>query len=232
MRPVERGPRPLAMDGAPIQFNEYGEARDLLIYRIGCYCSYCEMPRPESPDVEHVQPKKWNPALTTYWGNFLLACRTCNSIKGDTPVNVDDFLWPDRDNTWLAFRYQCHRGPQAAAQTNSAVEAKAAATIGLLGLDRQPGHPSFSQRDRRWLVRIQTWDVALLSLNRLYTADTPAMRAQIVETALAKGFWSVWMTVFESDRDMQRRLRDAFPGTAANCWDIAGNPAPRPGGVI
>lgn len=36
----------------------------------------------------------------------------------------------------------------------------------------------------------------------------------IQDSAAGHGFWSVWMTVFAEDLDVQDALRDAFPGTA------------------
>jgi hypothetical protein len=41
------------------------------------------------------------------------------------------------------------------------------------------------------------------------------MKDQIIDTVKAKGFWSVWMTVFSDDADMLDRLMVAFPGTRA-----------------
>ncbi len=33
------------------------------------------------------------------------ACPNCNSVTGDDPVDLDEYLWPDRDNTARAFTY-------------------------------------------------------------------------------------------------------------------------------
>src|SRR5438105_10975821 len=57
MRPVIRGAIPLDGNGQPLVFTDYKEARDPLIARLGDYCSYCEMPCSEGPDVERVRPK-------------------------------------------------------------------------------------------------------------------------------------------------------------------------------
>lgn len=47
------------------------------------------------------------------------------------------------------------------------------------------------------------------------------MREQIVETVKAKGFWSVWMSVFRDDPDMTARLIAAYPGTR---WSVPASP--------
>jgi hypothetical protein len=51
MRPVIRGAIPLDK-GQPLVFTDYKQARDPLTRRLGDYCSYCEMPCNEGPDVE------------------------------------------------------------------------------------------------------------------------------------------------------------------------------------
>ena len=105
MRPVNRGTPPTDASGKEISFEEYNDAREDLVHRIGAYCSYCELPQP-TPDVEHVQPKSLRPTLRLVWKNFLLACKSCNSIKQDKPVRLSQTLWPDRDNTARAFLYE------------------------------------------------------------------------------------------------------------------------------
>lgn len=107
MRPVERG-----LDPNP--FQDYKDARDPLIQRIGDYCSYCENALHSEIDVEHVQPKSRPPYASLVWTNFLLACGYCNSVKGDNPVAIADFFWPDADNTYRAFKYDLDRPPSVA----------------------------------------------------------------------------------------------------------------------
>lgn len=40
-------------------------------------CNYCE--QSEANDVEHIHPKSFFPAFTFDWGNYILACKQCNS---------------------------------------------------------------------------------------------------------------------------------------------------------
>jgi hypothetical protein len=66
----------------------------------------------------------------------------------------------------------------------------------------------------------------------MHHLSSEEMRRLIVITALGRGFWSVWMTVFASDPDMRRRFVASFAGTAMDCFDAEMNPVPRPGGRI
>ena len=69
----------------------------------------------------------------------------------------------------------------------------------------------FSKKDKRWSERK---DVFLLAEKYL-----PKYRATevdvdtIIDLAKAKGFWSVWMIVFESDDVIVQRLKAEFAGT-------------------
>ena len=54
--------------------------------------------------------------------------------------------------------------------------------------------------------------MALSAYNDLARNDTPEMRASILHTALARGFWSVWLQVFHDDLDMPQTLDHLVPG--------------------
>lgn len=71
MRPVQRGDVPADSNGNAVVFGQYKEARDLLIGRIGDFCSYCEVALHSTVHVEHVQPKSRHPGLALHWSNFL-----------------------------------------------------------------------------------------------------------------------------------------------------------------
>lgn len=231
MRPVVRGDVPLDEHGDPKVFADYKQARDDLIDRMGDYCSYCEVALHSTIDVEHVLPKSPNPDLELIWSNFLLACTNCNSIKGHDDIDLINFYWPDQDNTLRAFLYEQDEPPQVGAADGLDTD-KAHRTLQLTGLDRVPGHPSFSDRDRRWLKRFQAWSVASQTANLIEQADSVEMRTLAIEVAVARGFWSVWFTVFKDDADMRQRLIAAFPGTSADCFDDDTNPCMRPGGAL
>lgn len=217
MRPVRRGACPQDQQGQEIKFAAYQQARRELIHRMGEYCSYCEMQLDASLAVEHVQPKKPPGAAAAMpereldWDNFLLACTNCNSTKGDTDVVLNDYLWPDRDDT---FHGLCYGEGGVVSSAPGAQKARADRLIQLVGLHVKPDTAEAS--DRRWLNRREAWDMAvetkeLLAQSPLEAKD--AIRKLIILIALSKGFWSVWMTVFAGDPVMRNRLLQAFPGT-------------------
>lgn len=214
MRPVNRGDAPTDDAGNEVRFAEYTHARGELIQRLGEYCSYCEMHLDSSLAVEHVQPKKppgaaaVMPDRALNWHNFLLACTNCNSTKGDTDVVLDDYLWPDRDDTFHALRYSVGGVVDSAPGSD---QAKADELLNLVGLRKTPDAREAS--DRRWLNRREAWELAVRARERLARCQSDDMREQIIETAQAKGFWSVWMTVFADDATMCERLLEAYPGT-------------------
>ncbi|MGR9014302.1 MAG: HNH endonuclease [Gammaproteobacteria bacterium] len=234
MRPVNRGDKATDSNGNPVDFKEYGDARDDLIKRIGDYCSYCEAPL-LAPAVEHIQPKSKEAALEKTWSNFLLACTYCNSIKGGKAVdagNLNDYFWADTDNTFRAFIYEKDRAPQVDNSLNAANQKLSHNTLELTGLDREPSHPLLTKKDRRWEKRNEAWHKAERAKFNLSRQATDSMRDQIIDTATSTGFWSVWMTVFKDYADMRRRLIEAFQGTCSVCFDQNTQPVPRPGGKI
>ncbi len=228
MRPVTRGV-------APRVFANYRDAADPLTERLGSYCSYCERYIATHLAVEHIRPKVSSPQLERTWSNFLLACGNCNSCKGHTDVQVAGYLWPDTDNTLRAFQYR-QALVEVEATLTPATKTLALALHRLVGLDKDPGNPMRDRRptkdDDRWRTRQTIWDVAQRSLANLSGADSPPMRDQIIETALARGGFGIWFTVFGHDADMRRRLIAAFPGTASDCFDGASEARGRPGGTL
>lgn len=231
MRPVVRGDLPVDDAGDPKVFADYKEARDDLIDRMGDFCSYCEVALHSTIDVEHVLPKSLNPALELTWTNFLLACTNCNSIKGNQVVDLADFYWPDQDNTLRAFVYEQDEPPRISGDAG-VDSVKAQSTLELTGLDRAPGHPRLSNRDRRWQKRFEAWSIALIAKGNLGLADSIPMRETIVLLARGIGFWSVWLAAFHDDVDMRRRFIQGLPGTANDCFDVDTNVLPRPGGAL
>jgi uncharacterized protein (TIGR02646 family) len=227
VRPVDRG-------AAPAIYACYQDAGPDLQARLGDYCSYCERQIETNLAVEHVQPKSLVPAQGTDWTNFLLGCTNCNSSKGDAPINLVDYFWPDVDNTLRAFEYVRGGliGPHSGLVPAMAV--KASATLQLTGLDRFPGNVGRepTKRDRRWLRRQQAWANAERCRDILTVQDTVEVRNLIVEVATGRGEFSIWWTVFAGDADMRRRLREAFSGTHPASFDVDENPVFRAGGQL
>lgn len=223
MRPVERGLCPQDADGVTVVFKEYGHAKPYLILRLGDYCSFCEVPLP-TPAVEHIRHKDGNPDLECTWTNFLLACTSCNSTKGttiDTEKDVQNHLWPDQDRSFEAFVYDRDGVVRLAGLDDAALMKRAAATADLVGLLKRPGTGLTTDQllrasDRRWEKRREVWLEATDAQKDLAEEDTPKLRKYVLRTAKARGFWSVWLTVFRNDPEMVAELCSAaqFPGTA------------------
>lgn len=228
MRPVDKG-------AAPTVYARYQDARLDLKRRIGGYCSYCERQIETYLAVEHIQPKVHYPALQNSWENFLLACGNCNSSKRDKRVVLGDYYWPDRDNTLRALEYVEGGLVRPHPCLKGADRVRAENTITLTGLDKIPGEPGREPppSDERWLRRQEAWQLAKKNRARLTTQNTSTlMRELIVDTAVSRGMFSIWWTVFAGDVDMRRRLRKAFTGTHGASFDANENPVPRAGGQL
>lgn len=221
MRPVQPG-------HAPREAVTYEKMRPALIERLGCYCSYCEFPVHHAPHAEHIIPKKRFPAWRDRWENLLVSCTWCNGHKGDerpAPGDVDEYLWPSRDNTALAFSY-ANIIPEVAGGLTPAQRTMAARLRGLVHLGLTG--------DARAKARAATSALARHYRSQMSSAPDPALlRETIVELAMARGFFSVWMDIFADDPLVRRMLVDAFAGTAQECFD-PGTTAPvqRPNGRI
>jgi uncharacterized protein (TIGR02646 family) len=156
-------------------YAQYRDAASDLQDRLGDYCSYCERRIETHLAVEHIQPKSLVPALRNTWSNFLLGCVHCDSSKGDAPITLFDYLWPDSDNTLRAVEYIGGGMLQPNQALSVVLRGKAQAMIELMGLDRDPGNPRVDHRpsdsDRRWLRRVEAWQLAerakrLLAINK------------------------------------------------------------------
>lgn len=231
MRPVTRG-------AAPNTYTAYKQAFNDLVTRMGRYCSYCERFLPTSLAVEHVVPKSLDPALETAWDNFLLGCTNCNSVKLAQPTNQRDFLWPDRDNTFRAYEYAAGGYVRVMPGLTRAVKSKAVKLMSLVGLERHPdsGPPAPAAGDQRWMQRDEIWKLAERCRDRITRLDAVGCgdegRAFTLELAQARGFFSVWLTVFSADTAMLNLLISGFPGTTPECFDASGKAIKRQGGRI
>lgn len=235
MRPINKGVVPADKDGNSVEFKKYQESRGFLIDRIGSYCSYCERPLAGNTAVEHVQPKSKHPNLELKWSNFLLACINCNSIKGHRDIDLNQYFWPDKDNTLLAVQY--NEGAMISPNSNLTQDKQNIAknTIALTGLDRVPSpdpHINPEMTDTRWRERYDALNTAEEAKESLSNTDNEWMRKIIVRLAVATGFFSIWLKVFSYDKNMILRFLDAFPGTTKDCFNAEGVPVKRNGGTI
>ena len=185
--------------------------------------------------VEHMAPKDIYPDRELDWGNFLLGCGICNSIKGDKDVADDEVLWPDRHNTILALAYLPGGFVEAAKNLNSDLRVRAQVLIDLTGLDRHgaEGSPPPSRRDRRWTAREEVWTTAENCRSNFESlGKSDEALAIVLDAAKGWGFFSVWVAVFQGHFKVKRALIEGFPGTAASCFNDKGEPVNRPGSAI
>ena len=171
--------------------------------RLGEYCIYCE--RPGDLHVEHVVPKSVESELETKWSNFLLGCTNCNSRKRNKNNSRQGYLWPDSDDTFVAFVYRSGGRLSVNDRLLQNEHLKASTLFDLVGLGGMG-----TRTDRRRHKRHQAWDQAV-KVRDLINNDNSRVLA--VNVALGTGFFSVWMAVFQDDDNMRQRLMAAFPGT-------------------
>ena len=240
MRPTRRNASPRVTD-----FADYTDAKPDLVDRLGPYCSFCERPVVTQLAVEHVQPKglEQYAHLIGCWSNFLLACVNCNSTKNKKDVVLDQVLLPDRDNTYIAFKY-LDNGTVMVSEQAIAVGCGdiANALLSLTGLDKSAlNTPDVNGKQvalDRVRQRMEAWSQAQVARLRIQgRPDDQLLRDMAIDLAKATGFFSVWMTVFNDDTDMRLRLINAFPGTAASgCFDLTSghsiSPAPNPDALV
>lgn len=205
MRKVRKG-------RAPNRYARWEDARDDLMDRIGAFCSFCEMPLPHMGAVEHVIPRSRGGARLA-WSNFLIACVHCNAAKKNRNATRRGYVWPDRHDTHLFFQYPIffvQASPGVATATKRRIES----TIDLAGLDRSPGHPDFSGRDRRWRLRFQATvkaeDALVRYRRRRHSRDAIA---DLVEMAESTGFFSIWFQTFQGYPEVLNELKARFAGT-------------------
>lgn len=214
--------RPVSKKSDPgLSVKNYSMYRVSLTSNIGYYCSYCERRLEHGIEIEHIKPKDLYPDLELRWDNLLIACRNCNAIKGRQDINLEEYFWPHLDNTAKAFDYSTSGIIRVASNITNEHRKIAEKTIKLVGLDRTPSLDTVNnpeERDNRWRFRMQAWDKAEECRNDLLMSDTPTLRKLIVEMAVSTGYFSVWMSVFQSDLLMKKELITAFLGTDINCY--------------
>lgn len=230
MRPVTRGASPQP----GVAFTDHKKAAPHLKDAIGEYCSYCERYQSAGLHVEHVQPQKLYPGEYGEWRNYLLSCDVCNGTKTDKDVTLDNVLLPDRDNTFVAFRYTLGGKVEPAAGLDPAQQQLALDTIELTGLNVEKGEVvnrngqliRFDRVTNRWQTRMMAED----ALRNVEGSPTPLNKRCTAVSAAARGGFSIWMEVFKQRVDMRRLLIKWFKGTALDCFDpVTTEPvSPRP----
>lgn len=214
MRPINKGNSPYNT------IKSYPEALPYLEERIGLYCSYCELPIFHVPEVEHVVSKSRG-GNRTEWDNLLLGCKYCNTRKGNAvgPENKETFLWPDENNTALVYSYEdgipkVNEKKILGIDPSGKTLNRAKNLFDLVKLDNVPVG---SDKDHRFRKRNEAYVTARESLKNWIqikgTTAEEALEKQILISAKAVGFFSIWMEVFQKEPDIKKALIKEFPGT-------------------
>ncbi len=209
MRPILRGGNPGFKKVA-----ENPDVREKLKERMGAYCAYCERPLEEG-EIEHIQAKSQFPELLHEWKNCLLACGSCNKRKSSKKLNPHQVVLPDRDNSFFALNYFSDGYVEANEKIHAMTETEN--LLKILNLNQvKSGLPK---------RRLAVWHKALTIKTQLNTIPNmrQAMIPLIVDLAVATGFFSIWMAVFNDDNEIVLKLIDAFPSTrSSGCFTIEG----------
>lgn len=221
MRPIDKG-----QDKG--SFKHWTEAQQPLQELLGEYCSYCERWVCSAIHVEHKLPKDNYPTYQFRWINYLLSCSNCNSTKQHGILVLKNYLWPDTDNTFLAFNYDNEGRVLPRNDLPPSVLAKAINIWRLVGLNRHcdttlHGIEAPTIKDKRWIHRKHAWAYATDKKNDLAIEDTAERREKIACGALERGMFSVWMAVFADHPKMRKLLINKFTGTSNSCFDRLGN---------
>lgn len=225
MRPVNKGV-------STKTYTQYKDSRWDLFEKIGMYCSYCEMSLTNMPEIEHVVPVA-NGGNPLEWDNFLLSCKYCNTNKSNDNTSRVGYLWPDKDNTFLAFHYDKISGISASLTLSPTHKTYAENTIALFELNRDKAAVlKKDYSDTRWLQREMAWRAAERSYSNWCKSATLEMADTIAVAAKQGGFFSIWMEVFKGEKIVRQYLIKEYPGTEAACFDADTKPINRIGGQV
>ena len=201
------------------KYSPHKSAKPHLESNLGCFCSYCEIPiMDEAMHVEHVKPQDSNRTLKYKWINFLVSCHRCNGAdnKSNKPVIFKDIYLPHRNNTFKCIEYHFSGKVDVKPGLTVIESLKTKRLIELVGLQLMKGDPKHKMGDKR-AERRQTVYTLALKYESDYSQGKISSIKFIVEFALGKGFWSVWMKVFESHPLVIKELILAFDGTFSDC---------------
>jgi len=245
MRPIIKTLK-LTAAGVPVEYIPHDEAKPDLCDEIGTFCSFCEKYNSRSAlHVEHVFAKKAKNVagqliydhLKFRWDNFLLACVNCNGVKGSKDIAVLNPYMP-HENNLLCFIETITGGLiqiKAGVAGNDLIRTQA--FIDLVGLDRVPGHPKYSDKDDRWDNRLEVFDIATRQEAKYVRPNPTTDIETIVDLARRTGYFSIWFNIFNSHNAVKNALLNGFvnqnavlitpfPGTHVTSFDALNNYIP------
>lgn len=237
MRPIEKSSK-LNATGDPKEYKPWSKAKPELVKEIGSFCSYCEKHNSCSAlHVEHIYGQKVKDSNGTYkyqhlkyqWNNFLLSCVNCNSVKGVKDIAILKPFLPHVDNLLHYIEVGIGGTISIKASVTGENFTRAKAFIELVGLDREPGHPNYSESDDRYDTRLKVYDIAERQW-RKYTASPQTTDLEtIVDVASTTGFFSIWYYLFRTHDEVIEALINGisrngthispFPGTHYSSFD-------------
>ncbi len=173
--------------------------------------------------IEHIQPKEHFPDLSNDWENFLLTCNYCNAHKSATiPIApyISSYFWPHKNNTLKVIEYTLNGKVKPNLnhlQTDFDIS-RAQNLINLYGLNKEKTVNGDS--DNRWLERA---GAIVLAAKRRVEYDTNVNRSvdAIVDMAQTKGFFSIWLKVFNDIPEVRTALINCpdFHLNGTNCFN-------------
>lgn len=204
-------------------YSTYGKAKAPLAANIGQYCSYCECECDLAKlEVEHIEPKG-DGGSETAWGNFLLGCKTCNTVK-PKKISGKTYHLPHQNNTFMDFVYDRTGRIAVNSDIPKVSQINAQNLLDLLGLQRYPSEDKPSKCDFRWKKRVEAWNTATIQL-KAYTQGI-FDEDDIISVAKVVGHWSIWFTVFKDQDSVLERLISDFEGTCTRCFDSSNHYVP------
>jgi hypothetical protein len=204
MRPVVKSTR-LNAAKAPLEINPWRDAKKDLTDEVGTFCSFCGKYNSRSAlHVEHIFGKKCKNAAGTLiydhlkyrWDNFLLACVNCNSIKDNKDIAVSNPFMPHKNNLLHFIEVIAGGLVRIKEGVNGVNRTRTEAFINLVGIDRVPGHPNYSDLDDRWDNRLAAFDIAQRQLQKYINPNPETDLETIVDLSRRYGYFSVWYSIF------------------------------------
>ncbi len=160
---------------------------------------------------------------------MLLACGPCNNAKDNTPIDFNDYYFPENNNTLLPFQIRIHPEHADAAIVQKAEgltliqQRKAEKTIALLGLaniDRRNNVVDIRWKKRKEAIR--SVDLAFNLYQNAKTIGNACFALQaMVQWTKDVGFFGLWFEKFKNEPEVIQAFLnpDMIPGTAQECFD-------------
>lgn len=227
--------RPVNHVDTGVALTSHKDAKPNLIHSMGEFCAYCERATEAiNLDVEHIKPQKAHSRLALTWGNFLLACTSCNTYKRHYQAAnrqagiLRNQAWPHLDNTYSAYCYdQNGLITVSAGLTSLQHEQMAQRTLEMAGLDRTPSvAANYKELGLVYDIvsrRKKAWEKAQIALAAYQQNPTDIQCQSILGQAEETGFFSIWMSVFSAHASVKCELVRIFKASP-NCFDRVGNP--------